>query len=89
MNEKPVFDQVFLSVGAVKAGTTWLYDVMSRHPDVHFSHEKEIHYFYAQALRPGLLPDRARMRRAKGSRAVALPKSDISKTQSIRMPAIR
>lgn len=66
MNEKPVFDQVFLSVGAMKAGTTWLYDVMSRHPDVHFSHEKEIHYFYAQALRPGLLSDRARMRRAKG-----------------------
>lgn len=66
MAREPVFDQLFLSVGAMKAGTTWLYDVMDRHPDVHFSHEKEIHYFYAQALRPGLLSDRARMRRAKG-----------------------
>ena len=66
MTDAPVFDHLFLSVGAMKAGTTWLYDVMSRHPEVHFSHEKEIHYFYAQALRPGLLSDRARMRRAKG-----------------------
>lgn len=87
MNEKPVFDQVFLSVGAMKAGTTWLCDVMNRHPDVHFSHEKEIHYFYAQALRPGLLSDRARMRRAKGYLAVRLPESNKSKTQGIRMPA--
>ncbi len=66
MTPDPVFDHLFLSVGAMKAGTTWLYDVMNRHPDVHFSHEKEIHYFYAEALRPGLLSDRARMRRAKG-----------------------
>lgn len=66
MTQEPVFDHLFLSVGAMKAGTTWLYDVMNRHPDVHFSHEKEIHYFYAQALRPGLLSDKARMRRAKG-----------------------
>jgi hypothetical protein len=66
MQSEPVFDHLLLSVGAMKAGTTWLYDVLNRHPDVHFSHEKEIHYFYAQALRPGLLSDRARMRRAKG-----------------------
>lgn len=66
MTSEPIFDHLFLSVGAMKAGTTWLYDVMNRHPEVHFSHEKEIHFFYAQALRPGLLSDRARMRRAKG-----------------------
>lgn len=66
MTLDPVFDHLFLSVGAMKAGTTWLYDVMNRHPDVHFSQEKEIHYFYAQTQRPGLLSDRARMRRAKG-----------------------
>lgn len=49
----------------MKAGTTWLYDVMSRNDAVAFSHEKEVHYFYAAALRPGLLSDRARIRRAK------------------------
>lgn len=66
MTQEPVFDHLFLSVGAMKAGTTWLYDVLNRHPAIHFSQEKEIHYFYAQALRPGLLSDKARMRRAKG-----------------------
>jgi len=66
MTNEPVFNNLLLSVGAMKAGTTWLYDVISRHPEVQFSYEKEIHYFYAAALRPGLLSDRARMRRAKG-----------------------
>ncbi len=66
MTTEPVFDKLLLSVGAMKAGTTWLFDVLSRHPEVQFSYEKEIHYFYAAALRPGLLADRARMRRAKG-----------------------
>ncbi len=36
---------LFLGVGAMKSGTTWLYDVMSRHPEIYFSYEKEIHYF--------------------------------------------
>lgn len=66
MQSEPVFDHLLLSVGAMKAGTTWLYSVFNRHPEVHFSQEKEIHYFYSQALRPGLLSDRARVRRAKG-----------------------
>jgi hypothetical protein len=66
MSEEPVFDHLLLSVGAMKAGTTWLYDVISRNKEVQFSYEKEIHYFYAMASKPGLLSDRARMRRAKG-----------------------
>lgn len=66
MSDAPVFDHLFLSVGAMKAGTTWIYDVLHRHPDIHFSQEKEIHYFYARYLRPGILSDKARMRRAKG-----------------------
>lgn len=32
-------------IGAMKAGTTWLYDFLSKHPDCHFSGIKEIHYF--------------------------------------------
>lgn len=61
----PVFDHLFLGVGAMKAGTTWNYDVLHRHPDIHFSREKEVHYFYSHYLRPGLLSDRNRMRIAK------------------------
>jgi len=40
-----LIDNLFLSVGAMKAGTTWLYSVLDRHPDIYFSPEKEIHFF--------------------------------------------
>ncbi len=37
-------DRLFLSVGAMKAGTTWLYEQLRFHPDLYFTPEKEIHY---------------------------------------------
>ncbi|WP_353497667.1 sulfotransferase domain-containing protein [Vibrio sp. CB1-14] len=40
-----MIDSLFLSVGAMKAGTTWLYEQLKDHPDIHFTPEKEIHYF--------------------------------------------
>lgn len=36
---------LFLSVGAMKAGTTWLYEQLKDHPQIYFTPEKEIHYF--------------------------------------------
>lgn len=38
-------ENLFLSVGAMKAGTTWVYDKLQCHPQIHFSREKEIYYF--------------------------------------------
>lgn len=35
----------FLIIGAEKAGTTWLHDVLSAHPDLFLPSTKEIHYF--------------------------------------------
>jgi len=35
----------FLIIGAEKAGTTWLYDRLRRHPNVFMPEVKEIHYF--------------------------------------------
>ncbi len=35
----------FLGIGAQKAGTTWLYHQLSRHPEIHFPAGKEIHYW--------------------------------------------
>lgn len=32
-------------VGATKAGTSWLHDYLSDHPDCHFRSVKELHYF--------------------------------------------
>jgi len=40
-----MIDNLFLSVGAMKAGTTWLYEQLKNHPDIYFTPEKEIHYF--------------------------------------------
>lgn len=36
---------VFIGIGAQKAGTTWLAKYFDRHPDVTFSPIKEVHYF--------------------------------------------
>lgn len=36
----------FLGIGAPKAGTTWLYQLLDGHPEVQMSqHRKEVHYF--------------------------------------------
>lgn len=65
MSDEKTFDHLFLGVGAMKAGTTWIYDAMHRHPGIHFCREKEIHYFYARHINPAILSDKARMRRAR------------------------
>ncbi len=53
----------FLGIGAQKAGTTWLYENLCRHPGIFLSHPKELHYFdetfhrslrfYAKHFEPG------------------------------------
>ncbi|MEA1953752.1 MAG: sulfotransferase [Campylobacterota bacterium] len=43
--ETKLIDNLFLSVGAMKAGTTWLYEQLKEHPEIYFTPEKEIHYF--------------------------------------------
>lgn len=40
-----MIDRLFLSVGAMKAGTTWLYEQLRHHPEIFFTPEKEVHYF--------------------------------------------
>lgn len=36
----------FLGIGAQKSGTTWLYDILVKHPEVYMPHDKkEIHFF--------------------------------------------
>lgn len=40
-----MIDNLFLCVGAQKAGTTWLYNVLKHNNDIEFSTYKEIHYF--------------------------------------------
>jgi hypothetical protein len=59
-----LFEGLFLSVGAMKAGTTWIYSVLERHPELFFTFEKEIHYFYARHVNPDCLSEARRMENA-------------------------
>lgn len=36
-----------MCIGAAKAGTSWLYETLAGHPDVHFRAVKEVHFFDA------------------------------------------
>jgi arylsulfatase A-like enzyme len=42
----------FLGIGAQKAGTTWLYEQLKRHPDISFPAEKEVHFWDKRGDRP-------------------------------------
>ena len=43
----------FLHVGPEKTGTSWLYRMLSQHPDVHVPPVKEIRYFFEAHAYPG------------------------------------
>jgi hypothetical protein len=48
-------EKIFLSVGAMKAGTTFLFEVLRQHPKICFTPEKELHYFaHIRGLDPRL-----------------------------------
>lgn len=40
-----MIENLFLSVGAMKASTSWLYTQLKDHSDIYFPPQKEIHYF--------------------------------------------
>ncbi len=46
--------RMFFCIGAQKAGTTWLHDYLSASDQVHFSPNKELHYFDVRAGRADL-----------------------------------
>ena len=65
MGDQKLFGKLFLSIGAMKAGTTWLYTVLLRHPALHFTLEKEIHYFYHKYVDGRHLSDQRRLEAAR------------------------
>jgi len=60
-----LFGNLFISAGAMKAGTTWLFSVLERHPELHFTPEKEIHYFYHRYVDNGILSEKRRLELAR------------------------
>ena len=65
MSVENTFGKLFLSVGAMKAGTTWLYAALKRHPALHFTPEKELHYFFQKHFDSGHLDSALRRRLAQ------------------------
>ncbi|MBZ4203291.1 MAG: sulfotransferase [Methylovulum sp.] len=46
-----MIENLLIGAGAMKAGTTWLYKQLAGHPLIHFTPEKELHYFsYQEAV---------------------------------------
>lgn len=60
---------VLFCVGATKAGTSWLHEHLSAHPDCHFRTIKELHYF--QLTGPGQFGAALRRLRAETDRLLA------------------
>jgi len=56
---------LFLSVGAMKAGTTWLYSQLESHPDLYFTPEKEIHFLNHFYVNNKILKDEFRLNQAR------------------------
>lgn len=78
MKPEKTFRKLFLSVGAMKAGTTWLYAVLERHPALHFAMEKEIHYFYHRYVNSQQLSEKRRLQEARDRYLLRFdPKSNI------------
>ncbi|MBZ8117990.1 sulfotransferase [Roseovarius sp. LXJ103] len=61
MSQGKLLGTLFLGVGAMKAGTTWLYTVLDQHPELHFCPEKEVHYFYHRYANASQLSETRRL----------------------------
>ncbi|MCZ4354356.1 sulfotransferase [Roseovarius aestuarii] len=65
MADGRLFGDLFLGIGAMKAGTTWLYAMLDRHPELHFCPEKELHYFYHRYVDNAQLSEERRLSNAR------------------------
>ena len=43
--QKSTKPNIYMNIGAAKAGTTWLYQMLRDHNEIYFSPEKELNYF--------------------------------------------
>lgn len=53
MTDRTPYGNLFLSAGAMKTGTTWLYSNLAAHPDLVFSREKETHFLHRRYMGSG------------------------------------
>ncbi len=67
--ECPPGTTLLIGLGAQKAGTTWLYDYLRRHPEAHVPQCKEMHYFnaYFDPRAPAVRVRRGRLAQLDGA----------------------
>lgn len=58
-------ENLYLNAGQMKAGTTFLYQILENHEKIYFSLEKEVHYLSQLYGKYKLLSDHVRTRKAK------------------------
>ncbi len=78
MTDKPT---VLFCVGATKAGTTWLYDQLSLHPDCHLRTIKELHYF--TCVESGRFGHQIKVQGSAATRLAALPGGNALRSRKI------
>jgi len=59
-----IVKKLFLNAGAMKAGTTWLYSILKKHPELYFTYEKEIHFWSDYTLGSNALSHENRISKA-------------------------
>lgn len=83
MSTKP-FGKLFLNAGAMKSATTWIHGAMRQHPQLHFTPEKEIHYFHRKYIGAALLTDNHRINQVRNHYALGLRNPDMTIEQMRR-----
>ena len=59
-----MIERLYLNVGQMKSGTTFLYGILRNHPSIYFTPEKELHYLSQCYGRFKLLSEPVRLRKA-------------------------
>lgn len=63
--------KLYLNAGQMKAGTTYLYDILRPHREIFFSPEKELHYLSQMYGEFRILSDAVRLRKGKSIAEIA------------------
>ena len=58
-------NKLYLNAGQMKAGTSFLYEILLDHPEIYFSPEKELHFLSQHYGRFKILSNSVRLRKAQ------------------------
>lgn len=82
----------FIGIGAQKAGTTWLWEMLKQHPAVYFGPLKEVHYFdvvhaRANRARRQLVLEHAVDQLVAGQQSAGVGAEQVNRTMRLKDPS--